>query len=181
MLTVIVKGLLAFLPALAANPLAVEFGGGTPIDGGKEWKGKRILGDGKTWRGLFGGGVSGGILGIIIYFLTSPFIDLYPGNYDMLITVFTLSFGAMLGDILASFLKRRIGRERGEKAPLLDQYDFFLGALLLSLILIPDWLLDTYYHQGGLFALMLLLIAVPLLHRVVNIIGYRLGKKDEPW
>src|SRR3990172_8601162 len=51
-----------FLPAYVANPAAVLFGGGRPVDGGRVLAdGQRLLGDGKTWRG-FGGGVSMGIL-----------------------------------------------------------------------------------------------------------------------
>jgi CDP-2,3-bis-(O-geranylgeranyl)-sn-glycerol synthase len=34
---------------------------------------------------------------------------------------------------------------------------------------------------NGLLALVALLLFVPLLHRLVNIIGYRKGLKKEPW
>ena len=44
------------LPAYVANASAKLIGGGIPVDFGKTWKdGKRILGDGKTWRGLLFG------------------------------------------------------------------------------------------------------------------------------
>ncbi|HDS59894.1 MAG TPA: CDP-archaeol synthase, partial [Thermoplasmatales archaeon] len=35
------------LPAYLANASAVVLGGGTPIDFGKTWRDKRLLGDGK--------------------------------------------------------------------------------------------------------------------------------------
>ena len=54
------------IPALLPNSAAVLFGGGTPIDFGRSWRGARILGDGKTWRGLFGGVFAGVIIGIIL-------------------------------------------------------------------------------------------------------------------
>ena len=44
------------LPAYLPNPVAAIFGGGTPIDLGKNFSdGKRVLGDGKTYRGLIFG------------------------------------------------------------------------------------------------------------------------------
>ncbi|MDD2936323.1 MAG: CDP-archaeol synthase, partial [Candidatus Methanomethylophilaceae archaeon] len=48
-------GLWVFLPAMLPNSAAVVFGGGTKMDFGKSWRGKRIFGDGKSWRGFFGG------------------------------------------------------------------------------------------------------------------------------
>src|SRR3970040_1033567 len=60
------------LPAYAANPVAVVFGGGTPIDFGRSLRdGHRVLGDGKTWRGLAGGVASGLLLGILLTLLGS--------------------------------------------------------------------------------------------------------------
>ena len=53
---IIIQALWLILPAYVANASAVLVGGGIPIDFGKKWKdGHRILGDGKTWRGLFSG------------------------------------------------------------------------------------------------------------------------------
>ena len=52
-LEIILQALWLILPAYVANASAVLVGGGTPVDFGKNWRdGKRILGDGKTWRGL---------------------------------------------------------------------------------------------------------------------------------
>src|SRR6266571_4927476 len=57
--------------ALEANPMAVVFGGGTPIDFGRTLGDhERLFGDGKTWRGLVGGTLSGAFLGLL---LTVPF------------------------------------------------------------------------------------------------------------
>jgi len=55
----ILKASWLMLPAYMANPTAVVFGGGTPVDMGKNWKdGRRIFGDGKTFRGLIGGTIA---------------------------------------------------------------------------------------------------------------------------
>ncbi|MDD1705711.1 MAG: CDP-archaeol synthase, partial [Methanoregulaceae archaeon] len=44
------------MPAYVPNPVAAFLGGGRPIDGGNNFRdGRRIFGDGKTWRG-FGAG-----------------------------------------------------------------------------------------------------------------------------
>ena len=41
------------LPAYLPNPIAALVGGGTPIDLGRNFTdGKRVFGDGKTYRGL---------------------------------------------------------------------------------------------------------------------------------
>ncbi len=51
LLETIVIAFWAMLPAYVPNNAAVLAGGGRPIDGGRTWDGKRVLGDGKTWRG----------------------------------------------------------------------------------------------------------------------------------
>src|SRR3989442_5889159 len=70
-LEAIPQALWFFLPAFVANPMAVVFGGGTPIDFGRTLRDReRLFGDGKTWRGPLGGTVSGAVLGVP---LTVPF------------------------------------------------------------------------------------------------------------
>ena len=87
----------------------------------------------------------------------------------------------MLGDSVGSFVKRRLDIDRGQKAPVLDQYNFVVGAILIVLLSYPDWFLDHYWRDNGYYGLILLLIVVPVLHRGVNIIGYKMGKKNVPW
>src|SRR5881296_2887684 len=70
-LEAIPQALWFFLPAFVANPMAVVFGGGTPIDFGRTFGDhERLFGDGKTWRGLLGGTFAGAFLGSL---LTVPF------------------------------------------------------------------------------------------------------------
>ena len=53
---IIIQAIWLVIPAYIANASALLVGGGTPIDFGKKLKdGRRFLGDGKTWRGLFVG------------------------------------------------------------------------------------------------------------------------------
>lgn len=179
------SGLWLMLPALLPNSAAVIFGGGTPIDFGRSWRGERILGDGKTWCGLIGGCSAGVSLGIVLMLVSFPFdsetfwgFGTYP---EALGVIFILALGALMGDMGGSFVKRRLGVKRGAKMPVLDQYDFLIGSIILILIFYPDWFVGNYWEGNGWIALITLLVAVPLLHRGVNIIGYKMGKKDVPW
>ena len=63
------------------------------------------------------------------------------------------------------------------KWPVADQYDLVAGALLLTLVVYPSWILATM----TLPVLIFILILTPVLHRTVNIIGYYLGVKEVPW
>jgi CDP-2,3-bis-(O-geranylgeranyl)-sn-glycerol synthase len=87
-----------------------------------------------------------------------------------------LALGAMLGDILASFLKRRTGRERGASFPGVDQLDFVVASLGLTLLVATEWFLATF----TLPVLVVVVIFTPLLHVATNAGAYVLGLKDEP-
>jgi CDP-2,3-bis-(O-geranylgeranyl)-sn-glycerol synthase len=173
------------LPALVPNSAAVLFGGGTPIDFGKSWHGKRLLGDGKTWRGFFGGALTGLGVGAVQIIATTALDEQGEFGFGDLpwavAIVVALSFGAMAGDCLGSFVKRRLGVDRGRKAPVLDQYNFVIGAVVSALVVSPGWFIGHYIEDNGIWGLVLFIIVVPVLHRSVNIIGYKLGKKDVPW
>lgn len=174
----ILKATWLMLPAYIANPTAVLFGGGTPIDFGKNWKdGQRIFGDGKTFRGLIGGTVCGIIIGLIqmrliqMQALPQSLGAFTPG------AIVALSFGALLGDIVKSFFKRRLGLERGDKFPLVDQLDFVAGAWVLAYIVEPKWFTDNFTF----WIIITVIIFTPILHRLTNIIGYYIKLKKEPW
>ena len=120
---IIIQALWVIIPAYIANGFALVLGGGTPIDFGKNWKdGKRILGDGKTWNGLVIGALFGiiggfGITVVAIYANNSEefaFLGLNDfGRFPLMIPIITsICFGALLGDIIESFLKRRVGKNR---------------------------------------------------------------------
>jgi CDP-2,3-bis-(O-geranylgeranyl)-sn-glycerol synthase len=172
----IIKASWLMLPAYIANPTAVVFGGGTPIDLGKKWKdGRRIFGDGKTFRGLIGGTVCGILIGLIQMQVTSlTFLGIFT-----LLSIITLSFGALLGDITKSFFKRRLGFERGAKFPLVDQLDFVAGAWILTYAFDPAWFSKNFLAYPWIMVTVILF--TPLLHRLTNIIGYYAKLKKEPW
>lgn len=181
MMEPILIAIFSFIPAMVANSLAAILGGGAPIDGGRKLKGKRVLGDGKTWRGLFGGGISAAVVGIVLYFLLRPFFSIYPSFPRGLIPIFSLPFGALLGDMGGSLIKRRMNKKRGAKVPIVDMYDFVLGAFLITFIMSYEWSANTYFDYPSVLGTIMILLFLPLLHRGTNIIGYKLGLKKEPW
>jgi len=178
------------LPAYIANLSGLAFGGGEPIDDGRNFDknmiidtfsdNRRIVGNGVTWKGCFNGTVLGTFVGGIL-----GYIGTYVGNLGVVthgvITIpaygslveglalgFLLAFGALAGDAVGSFIKRRIGLQSGEPAPLLDQLDFVAGSLLLSLLVVP---------LTVNFVLIIVVISI-ILHLGSNSIAYLLGIKD---
>ncbi|MCL4446850.1 MAG: CDP-2,3-bis-(O-geranylgeranyl)-sn-glycerol synthase [Thermoplasmatales archaeon] len=176
-----VASLILFIPAFIANPSAVITGGHLIIDGGKTWKGKRIFGDHKTWSGFLGGIIAGTAIGLILNYLFLYFNvqELVFSAYlaPALAMVLTLSLFSMLGDLVGSFIKRRIGRAPGAESLFLDQYPFALFALAFFYIaFLPE--ARSLFPWEGVIAI---LVVTPLIHRAVNIIGYKLKMKSVPY
>ena len=153
------------LPAYFANAAPVILGGGPPLDGGRNFTdGRRIFGDGKTVRGFVAGLAAGTIIGLIQGIAKSQL-----SHY--LALGFLLALGALLGDLLGSFIKRRMGIERGGAALGLDQLGFVVIALLLaSPITLPGWQV-----------IVTLLIITPPIHLATNFIGHKLKLKARPY
>ena len=177
--SVIATAVWAMLPAYLPNNVAVVAGGGRPIDGGRSWRGSRLLGDGKTWRGTVAGVLAGSLLGLALNAVRTPVVATIGIDLPAfpLEAVVALAAGAMLGDILASFLKRRTGRERGAAFPGVDQLDFVAGALSLAALVAPTWTTTVF----SLPVLVAVVVLTPVLHLGTNAIGYALGLKNEPW
>ena len=65
------------LPAYVANLSGLAFGGGEPIDGGKDFHdGSRLIGNGVTWKGFRNGTILGTVVGIILGIIGTFFGDL---------------------------------------------------------------------------------------------------------
>lgn len=176
---VVVTAFWVMLPAYIPNNAAVLVGGGWPIDGGRSLGGRRLLGDGKTWRGLFGGWAAGVAVAFALTAAATEGSDLLGPDLPEFPLAVALLFplGAMLGDVGASFLKRRTGRERGAPFPVVDQVDFLTGSLLFALVAAPTWFLDTF--TAGVLAVVVLV--TPVLHVLANVGAHALGLKDEPY
>ncbi len=150
-------------PAYAANGAPVLFGGrGRPLDLGKKMFGKRIFGNNKTIIGTLSSLVVGVVVGLIEY----PFL-----HYMLAIAVL-LTIGANVGDLLGSFIKRRMDFNSGRRFPILDQYGFFFFALLFALPLA---------HLPDLYGLIFLVVLTGIAHVLTNIGANRLKLKKVPW
>ncbi len=166
------------LPTYITNASAAFFGGKTPIDSGIFWGKNRLLGEGKTYEGLLKGFSCGFLFGIFQHLFLSEYIEINFGLFPFfLVTLFCLSAGAMLGDVLASFIKRRFGLKRGAPLPLVDQLDFVGGAWLLLFLLARDWFIEAF----SLDVIIAVIIITPLLHLFTNYICFKIGKKRVPW
>lgn len=176
---VVVTAFWAMLPAYIPNNAAVLAGGGQPIDGGRTLSGHRLLGDGKTWRGLLGGWAAGVAIALALTAVAPDGSDLFGVDLPEFPLAVALVFplGAMLGDIAASFLKRRTGRTRGAPFPIVDQLDFVLFSLLSALVTAPAWFRDIFTPA----VLVVVLLVTPILHVLANVVAYTLGVKDEPY
>ncbi|MHA1238551.1 MAG: CDP-2,3-bis-(O-geranylgeranyl)-sn-glycerol synthase [Candidatus Odinarchaeia archaeon] len=178
------------LPAYVANGCAVFTGGGKPIDQGRNFRdGRRILGEGKTIRGFFGGwaiGFFAGIFQIFFYPIISPVFQSIFAQYDIsielqlaaenvfycpLVRAIIMPLAALIGDLIGSFIKRRLGLERGRPAPLLDQLDFLLVAFFISYLVTPV----------PISFIITLVILTPVIHLISNTVAYLLKLKKEPW
>lgn len=135
------------LPAL----LGLLLGPGRPLDGG------RVLGDG---RPLFGPTKT--VRGILAALVVAPIAATALGlgwHIGLLVAV-----GAMLGDLLASFTKRRLGLPSSTTVPLLDTVpESLIPVLLVMEHLGLDWL-----------DLALLILAFAVLDLVLTPLGHRL-------
>jgi CDP-2,3-bis-(O-geranylgeranyl)-sn-glycerol synthase len=128
-----------FLPAYAADmsPVLVRdvfLGLATPIDGGWTFRGKRIFGAHKTWRGLLAGVAAGMVvfLGQRLLWNVGFLQDLALIDYGRYTVLpgFLMGLGALVGDAAKSFFKRQVGIDPGASWLVFDQLDFFVGAYL---------------------------------------------------
>jgi CDP-2,3-bis-(O-geranylgeranyl)-sn-glycerol synthase len=134
--------------------------------------GERILGEGKTIRGFVGGVITGTVAGgVVTYFYLLPF---FPDAKMQFIGVFVLSFGALLGDAIGSFIKRRAKIGSG-KPFMLDSVLFVIIALVLVYPFVNAKILYTPVNVS--FFILLTLI----LHPLTNFFANRAGLKNVPW
>lgn len=164
------------LPAYVANSVAIDVSGvpflrkySTPLDFGRSWRGKRILGDGKTWRGLVFGTLGGVACAALQQ--TYPQTELYPMTP---LVGFLLGFGALVGDSVESFIKRRMGFGRGHPLLLLDQLDYIFGAFMFA------WLAVPYKVIGLDYLILASAVTVPL-HMFASVVAWALKLKKNPW
>jgi CDP-2,3-bis-(O-geranylgeranyl)-sn-glycerol synthase len=176
------------LPAYVANALATLPGGrGPPMDFGRTWArdGRRVLGPSKSWSGF----LFAGFLAMPVCLVEAWLILLAPPNLALVPVLAptvvaavplaaTLTFGAMTGDTLGSFIKRRLGRESGARTLLLDQLPFVLVPIALGLGFYPGLFVGVF---GQWEAVVWLLVFTFGLHVLFNWVGFKAGLKKVPW
>ena len=145
-----------------------------PIDLNKQLSNKPILGKNKTFRGLIFG---------IIFSVIIAYLQFLLHNFEFFKSIsfldyqqwpwfgFMMGFGALTGDLIKSFFKRRLGIKPGEKFIPFDQTDFVVGAL----VFIMPVLSITFKI---FFTSILLSFA---LHIAVNHIAFYWGIRNEKW
>ena len=172
----VVYALFFIFPAYAANAIPVVLGGGLPVDLGRKWfDGKPIFGSHKTVRGFAAGVIAGTLTSLAqerVLWSVAPSDFVLPFQFSVLVG-FIVSFGALLGDLAHSFVKRRINIVEGAPLPVADQLDFVMGAVLLSFLAPPP-------HLPVLTIAIILVITLPT-HLLTNAIAYVAGAKKTPW
>lgn len=161
-------------PAYVANAMPVVLGGGRPLDFGKKMRdGKPVFGSHKTIRGFVVGVVSGTLTGLA-QLLVMPYLApadfVLPFQFSFLLG-FVISLGALTGDLVHSFVKRRMNIVEGGSLPVVDQLDFVIGAVLFSVLVSPPPLLTTT---------IIFVITLPI-HLLTNVFAYVTGAKKAPW
>jgi hypothetical protein len=178
------EALWIFLPVIGAPLLHVWVLRGDllrglkrPLDGGLTFRGRRLLGDNKTWRGalLMCGGV---LLATLVLSLWSWWWDRLPADVrdaGPLLYGFLLGLGVVLGELPNSFLKRQLdiapGSQRtslpGRLITLLDQGDLVIG---IWVCLLPIYVMPVLWAVVA-FAV------ISVIHFGINVVGYAVGAR----
>lgn len=164
---------LFFLPAgianaapVFANKIPIIKNWRTPMDFGLSWRGKRLLGNNKTWRGVVTGTVIAGLAALLL----SPVVNNNNGLTVVLGLGLLMGFGALFGDAVESFIKRQRGVPAGHSWFPFDQTDYIIGGLLFI----------SPFADLSLRTLGLIFVTFFVLHLVVAYAGYLAGLKDKP-
>lgn len=146
-----------------------------PIDSGLMFRGRRLLGASKTWRGL--------VCAVIVGWLTFAAqhqLALHLGGFSLylqahhypqlpLLVGALLGCGALLGDAVESFFKRQRGIAPGQSWFPFDQLDYIIGASLLAAPVVV-LSLRLYIWIAVIWLLM---------HLLFTYIGYLLHLRDQ--
>jgi CDP-2,3-bis-(O-geranylgeranyl)-sn-glycerol synthase len=151
-----------------------------PLDGGRTFRGRRVLGDNKTWRGALCM-TAGVVVATVLLWQWDWWLDQLPGAVRASTPVlvgFLIGLGTVVGELPNSFLKRQLdiapgARRRspgGVALAILDQGDLVLG---IWVCLAPVWVMPVWLAAVA-FA------AIAAIHAVINVIGYAIGARAAP-
>ncbi len=164
----ILELLYLMLPAYFANMAPVfvrRIPWNAPMDFGFSLGGIRLFGANKTWKGFVAGIVLALMAGLAMAVVYWPFA------FSPLLWSLLAGSGALIGDVIKSFFKRRVGIKPGAPWIPFDQLDYSVGALALgSFVFFPGWLNAVFIVIISVFG-----------HIVINQVGYYLGIRDVKW
>ncbi|MEK6891623.1 MAG: CDP-archaeol synthase [Nanoarchaeota archaeon] len=145
-----------------------------PVDFSREINKKPVFGRNKTFRGLFFGALFAVIISYLQFvgynteFLRS--ISFF-GYDNWLMFGFLMGMGALIGDLIKSFFKRRAGIKPGDRLIPFDQSDFVIGALI--------FIMPVFALTWKIFLASLVLSFV--LDILVNHAAFYLKIRNEKW
>ena len=99
---------------------------------------------------------------------------MWMGFIRLFIRVALVSFGAAGGDLFGSWLKRRLNKNRGEPVWGLDQLDFIVPAVLISM---PFIIINLEFIAIFVF----IMIFTPSMAVIANVVSYYTGLKEVPY
>ena len=179
MLDAILQVFYLMLPAYFANMAPVIVKGSfkslkIPLDFNKKINKKPIFGENKTFRGLIFGVLFAVIIAYLQFLLYNNNIlaDIAIIDYsNWLLIGFLLGSGAIFGDLVESYVKRRMDYKPGKPFVPFDQIDFVIGALIF---IYPLVILS-------LDKIMIILFLSFILHIIVNHIAFYMNIRREKW
>lgn len=135
-----------------------------------------LFGDHKTWRGVISAYIGALIALALQWFLqkndTFMFYNLLDyEKINLFLYAFLFGIGAIVGDMVKSYFKRRRGKQPGQSWFPFDQLDFIAGSIIF---LLPFFILPW----SNIFTLFLI---TPALHFLANVIAYFLRLKKVWW
>jgi len=164
MLQLMLQSFFLFLPAAIANIIPVLVMGvpflQKPVDFHMKIKGKPIFGDNKTWRGFFFG-ILGAIVTVYLISYVGPkeYLVLNYEEANLILLGVMLGGGALLGDLVESFFKRRMDILPGKSLWVLDQIDWIIGAVIVFYFMVDD---------ADLIFMLFSIVFFGVLHPLVN-------------
>ena len=151
-----------------------------PLDGGRTWRGARLFGDNKTWRGalFMTTGVWLATIGLWQWPWWRGQLPAEVRDAGPVLVGLLLGLGTVLGELPNSLLKRQLGVAPGTQRrtaaglalTVLDQGDFVIGIWVL---LLPVWVMSV--PQA-----LLAFAVVVAVHLVINVVGFAIGARTAP-
>jgi hypothetical protein len=155
-----------------------------PLDGGATFRGRRVFGDNKTWRGVAGAWVGCvAIVAIQKYVIADRAGDLAVIDYasvSALALGTAFAAGAVVGELPNSFVKRQIGiraggRPTGPFVPI-----FYTWDQIDSLFAI--WPLLLFWVRPTAALLVASFVVVFVVHQIVSLGGFLIGaRRSSRW